>query len=810
MENKFNSLIIFLICVVLIVPYNVFAQPEINKDISNHWAFEYFQEWESRGLISAYEDGLFRPDEDISRVEFYTMIRNAFYIMNLTDYINKIEEFNLLWEDTKISRLEVAVVLANFLGLDVYSDYNIANTFNDYNNIPDFNKVHVGAVVKHSYMNGYPDGCFKPFKNVTRAEAVAVLNKALLSLERITNLVNSGEYELGYVIGSVNISSGDLLLKNTQINGDLLINCVDKDVTLRNVTVKGDIKISGDADSSIRLIDSNLNTIIVDNKNNQTEIIASGLTDINDVILMSGAKLEETDCKYGFTNVTIDKNTPSNTKFRFYGDFDKIIISVESINLLLKEGSIEELIVTKDGKKSDITLSSGTKVDTLIIDGKINVNGTGKINKAIINVKGVNIRQKPKKVVLKRGITANVGEDKDRRPISRNDDNDKPPIEDPGPIEDPVEKNPPIKKELELIKLQIDENRILAPTELATYGEKVTDVLIDNTSVVRGEILGKDRLRISGLEVGVTNVVVTVSNTDGNVDVPFSVEVIEAIDENDENDKAKVAEVKIDLELTLKDAVERNNKPYIELPSIDEKGYNTNISWESDNDEFIEIEGNMAKIYRRGEKTEEHCDDGCDSSTQQFIIFHSDSEGCSGDGGNTEIVTLTATISKGDFSDTKEFDIYIPWGWGKAITIGGIEEDECDDSHEDKEVEYTIDIDSYSLTLTYFSSGHGPEQVNEITLPSTTDGQEDGTTVTWVSSDEEFIEITDNTAKIHRRGKKSEIQLLHDDGGDCGGSNSEKLNVVELTATITKDDFSTSNSFEIKIPWGWGREIIIE
>jgi len=156
---------------------------------------------------------------------------------------------------------------------------------------------------------------------------------------------------------------------------------------------------------------------------------------------------------------------------------------------------------------------------------------------------------------------------------------------------------------------------------------------------------------------------------------------------NSQIDNEIVSEIMKDLKLELKGAVGRKANPEISLPSTDDKGYQSNIAWVSDNLEFIQIEDNKALIYRRGingSHSEDHDEEGCENDvnssatvsliSKDYTNFESlnheeSSAGCSGSGGKVNLVGLTATINKGTFFDTKTFYILIPWGWGKAINI---------------------------------------------------------------------------------------------------------------------------------------------
>lgn len=51
-----------------------------------------------------------------------------------------------------------------------------------------------------------------------------------------------------------------------------------------------------------------------------------------------------------------------------------------------------------------------------------------------------------------------------------------------------------------------------------------------------------------------------------------------------------------------------------------------------------------------------------------------------------------------------------------------------------------------------------------------------------------------------------------DEGTECGGDEGAdgKSTIVELTASISRNHAEDIKAFRITIPWGWGRNIIIE
>ena len=90
------------------------------------------------GVITGYEDGTFRPNASISRAEFVTIATRFF------DYTAEYE--------------------------GTFSDVSYSSWYADF----------VQAAVDMGLVNGYENGTFRPNASITRAEAVAIVNRVLL------------------------------------------------------------------------------------------------------------------------------------------------------------------------------------------------------------------------------------------------------------------------------------------------------------------------------------------------------------------------------------------------------------------------------------------------------------------------------------------------------------------------------------------------------------------------------------------------------------------------------------------------------
>lgn len=166
-------------------------------DIDGHWAKEYITELIEQGIISNYPDNTFRPDQNISRAEFVTIVVKVFSLESdelnvFNDTINHwaknyisaaIENKiilgygdNLFGPDDFITREQMAVIIAKAMKLNVeFSEM----PFKDIDQISDWALNYVASATREKIINGYPDNTFKPKNNLTRAEAATIIYNIL-------------------------------------------------------------------------------------------------------------------------------------------------------------------------------------------------------------------------------------------------------------------------------------------------------------------------------------------------------------------------------------------------------------------------------------------------------------------------------------------------------------------------------------------------------------------------------------------------------------------------------------------------------
>ena len=167
------------------------------NDISGHWAQAAIRELVAAGAIKGYPDGSFRPDQIITRAEFATVlvkalelpVNNSKAFADTTGHwageaistayaAGIISGYNnqSFGPDDPITREQMAVMVVRALRL---SNVRGSVSFADSGKISPWAKEAVAAAYESQLISGYPDKTFRPGNQASRAEAVAIITRAL-------------------------------------------------------------------------------------------------------------------------------------------------------------------------------------------------------------------------------------------------------------------------------------------------------------------------------------------------------------------------------------------------------------------------------------------------------------------------------------------------------------------------------------------------------------------------------------------------------------------------------------------------------
>jgi len=199
---KINKLLAgFVLSCLLVAVFNsanFAAAGIVLNDIQGHWAQTDINRAVDAGYVKGYTDATFRPNTPVKRSEFITMLNAAFgvpdggtgskfldvhendwFAENIWSAVNAgymgIYTDNILNPNLPIPRQEAAALTANLAGIVAGAD---VKAFTDADGIAEWAREQINAMVSAGVMDGYPDGSFRPDGKITRAEAVALINRA--------------------------------------------------------------------------------------------------------------------------------------------------------------------------------------------------------------------------------------------------------------------------------------------------------------------------------------------------------------------------------------------------------------------------------------------------------------------------------------------------------------------------------------------------------------------------------------------------------------------------------------------------------
>ncbi|MDR4022886.1 MAG: Ig-like domain-containing protein [Eubacteriales bacterium] len=382
------------------------ALAAIPSDIGGHWAQGTIIQWTSKGYISGYEDGTFKPDNSITRAEFvrlvnqsmgYTKTGNAYFSDVSSSYwgYNDIQKGvaagyvrgdgnGKFRPNDPVSRQEAAVMISQICGLG--QDFSAAAKYTDYRYIPSWAAGYVGAVSKAGIMSGYPDGDFKGDRYLSRAEAVIALDKALN--------YNASTTDNREVLKNYKLT--DTSLKDKIIQGDLVISSSlsKKDVVLDNVKVEGSIIVEGG--KTITAKNCEINNLEM--STSDATFDATGKTTVKKTTFEKYGKLTGS----GYSKVVIDEDL--NDYVTLDAEIDEVELDEETNVKLLSDCVIDSFTATKNADNATINFNSA-KVKNMYLYDAVRITGKGDIRNMTVYESGVKSSIKPDDLSTKNGAS---------------------------------------------------------------------------------------------------------------------------------------------------------------------------------------------------------------------------------------------------------------------------------------------------------------------------------------------------------------------------------------------------------------------
>ena len=341
MKRKILSLILVFAMTVSLFTVGASAAEPIYRDTNGHWAAETIEGFSRLGLIEGY-NGQFFPNKNITRgemavildrlMDYQTAAKNSFSDLGEAFYTDAVLKANAagvmlgsngtVRPTDPITRQEAAVLLCRALGLE--GGGSVAQ-FSDRGQIASWAADAVGVMAAKKLLQG-ANGMFRPADAITRAETVAILDRAL------GKLVSAGESASGRVDGDVVVRGAGAKLSDMTINGDLIIaeGVGEGEVHLDGVTITGRTIVRGGGVNSIYMNNVRANGGVVVNKlDGKVRVVTSGNTTVSVTLLQSGAILVGD----GFKTVEIPADVAKGQTVEIQGNIERLVNSSENVEI---------------------------------------------------------------------------------------------------------------------------------------------------------------------------------------------------------------------------------------------------------------------------------------------------------------------------------------------------------------------------------------------------------------------------------------------------------------------------------------------
>ncbi|CAM3170162.1 carbohydrate binding domain-containing protein [Paenibacillus lupini] len=337
--RRMLSLVMSVMILASYLPSAAYASTEAAEpvsvgpaDVTGHWAAEQVGEWTSKGLVASYPDGSFKPEQQITRAEFTKLINSLFGFTVKGDdsfsdvaagawytdqiAIGKKAGFINGYPDgtfkpnAAITRQEAAKIAAGLFRLPAVTGNDPLSAFNDKTQVGAFAVESFAQLVSGGYLKGFPNGTVQPLKSITRAEAVVLLDR--LAGEAYTK---AGTYKDQQLTGNALVNKDGVTLEDAAIGGNLFLTAgiAEGDFTLKDSEVKGTIYVSGGGVHSIHFHNVKAHNIVVDKKEGPVRVVIED-SDIDDMDLNTNTVLETENTDIDHLNNNSSDSTLNGNK----------------------------------------------------------------------------------------------------------------------------------------------------------------------------------------------------------------------------------------------------------------------------------------------------------------------------------------------------------------------------------------------------------------------------------------------------------------------------------------------------------------
>ena len=352
MKKRLFSMLLTAAMIASTLTVPAFAAPF--GDTDGHWGQKAIERWSDHNIVNG-ADGMFRPDDSLTRGELATIVANLLKLTEMpagnpfsdldqnwyTNAILKCYEAGIMSGDgatvrpnDPVTREEAMVILSN--ALRIAPKEGEVEGFADSHHVSDWAEGAVNALLHSGIVSGIGGDMLAPQGLINRASVVTILNNA------IGNYVSEDGATIEAKGGMVLVVGGDVTV--TGEADSVVVLGGEKEVVLKDLEVKGDVVVEG-AD---------------------TKIVLSGETEVDKVTVAenaTGAAVEVgADASAGEVAVEAPK-----AEVTVAGKADSVTVKGEETKVEVS-GKVDVVAVGEAATDTGVTVTEDAKVDTLATD----------------------------------------------------------------------------------------------------------------------------------------------------------------------------------------------------------------------------------------------------------------------------------------------------------------------------------------------------------------------------------------------------------------------------------------------------------
>lgn len=422
MKHIAKRVIALALTMVMVLSLTSWASAADFVDMPTGWAKEAVEAAVENGLLSGKSDGRLDPTGNLKRAEMAAIVVRAFgknYSDDLAAFTDVLpsawymtsgelgaaytmgiingKSATQIKPNDNITREEAFTILARALKLEDGAAADVAK-FTDAGSLHSWGLGPVAAMVKAGYVEG-SNNALNPGKAITRQEFAKVM------FEIFSDYISAQGTVTEVGDKSVVVSNENVTLKGVTVKGDLIIGegAAEGDVTLDNVTINGRLVVRGGGVNSVHIIGgSKVPEVVLAKVVTDVRVVVEGAATAVGKVVKTAAT---GDAKTGKAVVEGNVDTivlDTNDDFSYSNGTVKNIVANGTGNVNLENAKVENVeqngagqVTAKDTEienvtvtapKAYLTLNNGAKVGNVKVDEKaeeaiINVNTGASISK---------------------------------------------------------------------------------------------------------------------------------------------------------------------------------------------------------------------------------------------------------------------------------------------------------------------------------------------------------------------------------------------------------------------------------------------